>query len=905
MSEPTQEELLAELAAMKRAMAEMQKQLEATQSGSGSIAQGGSTAAGAGGVAVGGNVEGGIYIGEPPTNSAEALRIYREVYISTCRQLPLRGVDVGASDPTSGNKPLDLDQVYISLDTTQSEEVKGERGKDTLVQERSQPISVLKASAHNRRLVVLGDPGSGKSTFLNHLGLCLALHGLKTQDGWLARLPDWPDKEADALPILVVLRDFAAATVNQARVEPQTLWSFIAARLAAQNLGFAEKVLHDALESGQAIVLLDGLDEIPTKEQRIFVRNAVDVFARRYPRSRLIITCRTLSYQDPAWQLPDISSVELAPFSAEKIDQFIAAWYAELSRSGVIGAQQATWLAARLQEAIRRADLWRLAPNPLLLTVMALVHTHKGRLPDARALLYEETVDILLWRWEQIKTTSSQETPRLRQLLSEADRADVDLKRVLWQLAYDSHAALNTDNSEALADIGELRLQRALAGLHPERSLNWAEAVVEAMKTRAGLLLERVPEYYTFPHRTFQEYLAGAHLASQGNFARKVVKLTESLDLWRQVILLAVGRLVYFSGEFEKPLILVGELCPHALPVDAPGWRRVWLAGEVLVEMGLNRVEETALGRDLLHRVRLHMAALLRIDILTPVERARVGDVLARLGDPRFRADTWYLPDEPLLGFVEIPASPFLMGSDKTRDARADDDELPQHEVNLPTYYMARYPVTVAQFRTYLEATERQPGDANALRDPANRPVRRVTWHEALAYCQWLTEMLRSAPQTPPTLKQLFDKGGQVMLPSEAEWEKAARGNDGRIFPWPGEGDTNRANYGATQIGDTSTVGCFPGGASPYKVEEFSGNVWEWTRSLWGDYPYPATEDDRQRRENLDAPDSERRVLRGGAFYSSGVSVRCAYRGGFHPRNWDLSFGFRVVVVVSPFTSGL
>ncbi|MBX2997828.1 MAG: SUMF1/EgtB/PvdO family nonheme iron enzyme [Caldilineaceae bacterium] len=83
--------------------------------------------------------------------------------------------------------------------------------------------------------------------------------------------------------------------------------------------------------------------------------------------------------------------------------------------------------------------------------------------------------------------------------------------------------------------------------------------------------------------------------------------------------------------------------------------------------------------------------------------------MLARLGDPRFRADAWYLPDEPLLGFVEIPAGPFLMGSDKIRDSRADDDDLPQHEVNLATFYIARHPVTVAQFHAYLEATGRQP----------------------------------------------------------------------------------------------------------------------------------------------------------------------------------------------------
>ena len=145
-----------------------------------------------------------------------------------------------------------------------------------------------------------------------------------------------------------------------------------------------------------------------------------------------------------------------------------------------------------------------------MLTVMALVHTHKGRLPDARALLYEETVDILLWRWEQVKMAGDQSSPRLQELLLEAGRADVDLKKVLWQLAYDVHAQAGDEPADSLADIKEWDLEKRLAGLHPEGSKDWAVSVIETIKMRAGLLLERAPEIYSFPHRTFQEYLAGA-----------------------------------------------------------------------------------------------------------------------------------------------------------------------------------------------------------------------------------------------------------------------------------------------------------------------------------------------------------------------------------------------------------
>ena len=273
------------------------------------------------------------------------------------------------------------------------------------------------------------------------------------------------------------------------------------------------------------------------------------------------------------------------------------------------------------------------------------------------------------------------------------------------------------------------------------------------------------------------------------------------------------------------------------------------------------------------------------------------GNALAQQGDPRFRADAWYLPDEPLLGFVEIPAGPFLMGSDEAHDPDAHDDELPQHEVTLPRYFIGRYPVTVAQFRAFVEGGGSRPDDPASVQGFANHPVVSVSWDEALQYCDWLTERLRAWSGTPEPLATLLrHEGWQVGLPSEAEWEKAARGTDGRFYPWGNEPDPNRANYDDTGINSTSAVGCFPGGASPYGVEDMSGNVWEWTRSLWGAYPYPTDQPERARRENLQAGRETRRVLRGGAFYNPLGVVRCAYRYWYDPNFRSYVIGFRVVV---------
>ena len=661
------------------------RRLSASPAGSKAIAQGAEAiATGTRGVSVQGHVQTSVIItgdgntihhGPALHDPAAALAVYCRTLATSCRHLPLRGVDIHASDPTADQRRLDLAQVYVALRTTarmpradvdpRQHSQRQPRATGLTAEEDSAPLSALEAVVSHQRLVLLGDPGSGKSTFLTHLALCLAAHIVDSQAGWLARLPGWSPHEAHSVPILVVLRDFARwlSTTGVTQAAPRYLWDFIVTGLAAQKLEHVAEPLQEALEQGRAVLLLDGLDEIPTLAQRGLVRDAVAAYATRYARSRLVVTCRTLSYQDPAGQLPDTPAVTLASFDEAQIDDFIVAWYTELTRMGALTGDEATGLAQRLRQAVHRPDLWRLAPNPLLLTVMALVHTHRNRLPEARALLYEETVNFLLWHWEDLKFSSAGNVPRLRHLLEQAERTDTDLRGVLWRLAFDAHHA--SGEGEEVADIGEWQLQKALIALHPDHSRDWAHQMLETMKMRAGLLLERAPEVYAFPHRTFQEYLAGAHLSAQGDFAWQAAQLAATGTAWREAVLLGVGRLVHVSGDTDKPLALVGELCPEQPVATDMAWRQAWLAGDVLLEMGRNRVRDSALGRDLDERVRRRLVALLRSSHLPPVERATAGNTLARLGDPRFRADAWYLPDEPLLGFVEIPAGPFLMGSDR------------------------------------------------------------------------------------------------------------------------------------------------------------------------------------------------------------------------------------------------
>jgi formylglycine-generating enzyme required for sulfatase activity len=815
---------------------------------------------------------------KPPETPDEALKVYCRILAGSARRLPLRGVDLGASDP-GREKHMELDRVYVELNTTAQVSLSKGRGEEH--SEKSRLLRAIEAAAQNRRVVFLGNPGAGKSTFASHLSLCLALHHVEPLAGWLDRLTGWPEEEGLSVPIQVVLRDFARSLPeNPGKAESSHLWRFIEKRLESQDLDFAADPLKLSLERGQAVVLLDGLDEIPTGKQRAFVRDAVEAFARRYEGSRIIVTCRVLSYQDEAWRLADFPFFELAPFDDEMIQRFIQAWHGELLRLNQIRAEQEEGMNRRLAEAVRRPDLKPLAVNPLLLTVMALVNTHKGRLPEARALLYEETVEILLWRWDEIKSQGEDSPPRLRELLMEAGKADVDLKRALWSLAFQAHGQSQANGQDMLADIHEWQLVKALADLYPEGSRDWADQIITTIKYRAGLLIEREPGLYSFPHRTFQEYLAGAHLSSQGNFAIEAAKLAGEGSFWREVILLAVGRLVYLSGDSDRPLALAGELCPHHGEDTETGWQKAWLAGEVLREIGLYRVKAGALGRDMLVRVQHRLAALLKKGALKPVERAGAGNTLAVIGDPRFDPDQWYLPKDEMLGFVEIPAGPFLMGSDKKRDKEAYPDELPQHPVELSTYYISRYLVTAAQFKAFVEDSRYEPKDRDCLNGVDNHPVVWVSWDEAVKYCEWLTDKLK-------------DRGWRICLPTEAQWEKAARGVEGRIYPWGDEIDPDKANYRDTGMGGTSPVGCFPKDTSPYGVSDMAGNVLEWCQD-WYDSDYYKK---HPSKDPTGPNKGSGRVIRGGAWGGVAGDCRAAYRHGYGPALRDQLLGFRLVLL--------
>ncbi len=265
-------------------------------------------------------------------------------------------------------------------------------------------------------------------------------------------------------------------------------------------------------------------------------------------------------------------------------------------------------------------------------------------------------------------------------------------------------------------------------------------------------------------------------------------------------------------------------------------------------------------------------------------ETARAADTRSSLGS---RLD----PRVELSELVEVPAGPFAMGSDPRKDPRAFANErwsnvTPQGRVELPTFYVYRFETTVAQFRAFVEAT----GFAvhpEALSTAPDYPVGYVSWPDALAYCRWLDSALRESPKTPPRLRDLLREGWRVSLPSEAQWEKAARGADGRVFPWGDEPRSDRANYRSS---GPAPVGSFECPECAFGLSDMSGNVWELTRSPYRAYPFEPSFDE------IDLDADALWVMRGGSYGDPEQNIRAAIRGGADPGARRPFIGFRIVL---------
>ena len=763
------------------------------------------------------------------------------------------------------------------------------------------PQMITEAIAANQHLVLLGEPGSGKSTALRYLTLTLARAGLDRGFDPATCLEGWSAVGTGGrlLPVFQPLLPFAKQLADSKRpAGAADLWNYLAGQMESEGryAGLAVAI-HDEIEAGNALLMLDGLDEVAGTESRRQVVRAVQAFAQEYPHCRIVVSCRVRAYageRNAEWQISGWPSATLADWTSAQMRHFVDAWYVAAAAATGMADAKRNERAAGLRRAITvREDLRRLGVRPLLMTIMALVHLNdQGQLPEGRVDLYSRCVDLLLGQWELAREDGSAYGP----LMHYIELPDVDVKALrplLEQAAFQAHAA-SSRNSPGLLGSGDLRVLvadflEARGHLNAHRG---ARLFLEYTDVRAGLIqASDAGDAYVFPHLTFQEYLAGRELVSGVGVVARIMALHDD-DRWRVPILLGVGDHVS-GGKLEMPLALLNELVFREGRTHAQEGRDLLFAAEIAEDVGWTNLERGGVTfKNLRRDLAIALGDVVEGTALPAVDRVRAGHYLGDLGDRR--PGVCDLPP----AMVPIPGENFIIGitepeyqaiiavegkNNLSQEAKAWYQSAVNHQpVSIAPFEIARYPVTNAQFKRFMEAN-------GAIRTPTswddpqfgivhpNHPVVGVNWHEAMAFCTWLTAHLRD--------------GYTYRLPSEAEWERAARGSERRTYAWgESEPDPEHANFNQT-IGATTPVGCFVAGATPQTgLLDMTGNVWEWTRSVYQPYPYDPTDG----REDDTEPAKKRFTLRGGAWYNQPIYLRAASRFNYSPDYHDHYVGFRL-----------
>ena len=841
--------------------------------------------------------------------------------------IDIRGLVTGT--PQAHRFPIE--DLYIELSSSDGEAHGRARGKTGADEPRGGSSQLYHALA-NPRQVIIGDPGAGKTTFLRWVAHILAEDRLGKRPG-AAR--DALGLDRARLPLLIPIADWLAFRDALCRrnqgppLDTASTWllEYLTERAKAANQGLKRNDFQPMLEQGEALILLDGLDEAPDPRRRAEAVQLIEAVARGYPECPLVVTSRPAAYRDKA-VLTGFSHTTIDPLDPSAIHTFLERWSQALFPN-----QTATADAHRqaLQSALEaRREIRRMARNTVMLTALAVVHWNEKRLPEQRAELYESIIKWLAEAREQ--RPGRLPAQRCRQLLGELALA---MQRGGNDGDEDPGNDQGKDNSKRGRAVQIPRHQAAewLAPHFPAppnpagadrdtgagtSSVDRAEAFLAEEELDSGIVVRRGNQLQ-FWHLTFQEYLAAQAIAGRPEQQQQELLLGPELQLyapeWRESVLL-LGGVLYQQGIY-KVEGLVGAILDQ-LELPTPGQR------QRLPDQARCAGLLGALVRDLEpygyhprdpRYARVLDAAMAVFDRsqakqIPITDRIAAADALAWAGDPRLG---WLHPQR----WVALPGGQFAMGAqqddrkDLNYDQKAYSNEAPVHPVEISPFSIARFPVTVAEYTDFIEeggyqqqqwwaaggyGDNQQPKVWEPQQEYPSRPVTGVCWHEAAAYCAWLNARMGrphgARGEIPCTEAQV------IRLPTEAEWEYTARGTDGRRYPWGDKTpDRERTNFGETNIDAPSPVGVFPEGCTPDGVLDMAGNVGEWCQDRYdGGYYQRCREQGVAIDPTGGADAAVPRAMRGGAFGVYAKVLRATGRGRDRPEFRYQNFGFRCVL---------
>ncbi|MCI0470649.1 MAG: SUMF1/EgtB/PvdO family nonheme iron enzyme [Candidatus Aminicenantes bacterium] len=810
---------------------------------------------------------------------------YKQYALNEHRHLPMKGFE------TNLRAPIEIEQVYIAMRahikfydfdlTMEGKQKIKERIEREQLSDLDIKASFQAAQKRNiKDIVILGEPGSGKTTLLKYILIMM----IENKGGEKLGI------ENDLIPFFAPLRELEDP-------DEESFIDFISRVCCIEKHRVNKEDFKYLLEHKMGIILLDGLDEIADEKIRIKTCKWIDAARKEFVGTPFVITSRFHGYLGDSRLEGSVLELSILDFTPQEVRSFLIRWFETVQVALHPGdSNEEIWREKGREEALKlfknieeAEHIKKLAVNPLMLQIIALIRLDRGtKLPERRVELYNECVDVLLEKWDIAR--------ELDTILSAKESRMILQPLALWLHEKEGR------RSALLSDIIE-QIKKPLESLGKSNIDPWK--LLLNIRDRSGIFMGYSSTEYGFAHLGFQEYLAAEEIRNK-----------QRLDLlidnygnrwWREVTLMALSldnpsiispfmEQIVQKDVFKTDITLVCDSVNDSLIKPYEPFINVLHDDDLAIAARQNAIR--VLTRMKGNKAAAALKEVVRFANLVLANAAYNALESLHAADgveppEKEKAPAIIKIEKDLSEMALIPEGNFIYGA-REDDKEARQDEKPQQTIFLLSFFMDVYAVTNRQYCIFLNLVKPAKEKLSNWIDLSGEyedlygkekcrisakgrdyqvepgyeehPVIYVSWYGAEAYSQWAGKR----------------------LPYEVEWEKAARGTDGRKYPWGNEFDKNLCNSSQGGIKHTMPVTTFPEGRSPYGCFNIIGNVWEWCADRFDD------NNDKTGTRLKGAINGHDRVLRGGSWGTGAIGCRASFRDGFHPATPWHACGFRL-----------